>query len=267
MAETPITVTELAIYPIKSTRQIRVGQADIIQTGFAHDRRWMLISPDGVFITQRQYPHLVLVTAMPVETGLLLSAPGRQNLPVNTPSGNDYRTVTVWKDECLALDAGAEAAAWFSDYMGMSCRLVYMDDRFKRQVDRRYATSADQTGFADGFPFLLISEASLADLNARLENPVPMVRFRPNMVIRGTGPFAEDSWKRIRIGSVEFRVSKACSRCVMTTVDTDLAVKGKEPLATLANYRRGKGGVLFGQNLAHDGLGTIRVGDTVEILE
>ena len=267
MAKTPITVTELAIYPIKSTRQIQLDTAKTVQTGFAHDRRWMLITPDGVFLTQRQHPRMVLVTAMPTETGLLVSAPGMNNLPVSTPAGSDYLTTAVWKDECQALDAGDSAAAWFSDYMEMPCRLVYMDDHFKRQLDPRYSASADQTGFADGFPFLLISEASLDDLNSRLETPVPMARFRPNIVINGTEPFAEDRWKRIRIGEVEFRVSKACSRCVMTTVDTDLAIKGKEPLATLSKYRRGEGGVLFGQNLSHDNQGTIQIGDTVEILE
>lgn len=262
----PLTVTELAIYPIKSTRRISVRQARITTTGFDHDRRWMLVDPKGQFITQRQHPEMVHITAQPDEHGLSLTAPEMQTTQIAFPEMGKRFGVTVWSDQCAALDAGDRAAQWFSRYMGFDCRLVYMDDACQRQVDQRYAQSEDLTSFADGFPFLLTSEASLADLNTRLQKPVPMERFRPNIVVNGLDAYAEDHWQRIRIGQIEFRVSKACSRCVMTTVDTDTGVKGKEPLKTLSSYRRGEKGVLFGMNLNHDSEGVISVGDRVEIL-
>ncbi|MET4694573.1 MOSC domain-containing protein [Endozoicomonas lisbonensis] len=268
-------VTELAIYPVKSTRRLTVQQANVVTTGFAHDRRWMLVDPEGKFITQRQHPKMVHIVAQPDDQGMVVNAPGMEDIrvlqpllqePVLKEEPRQRFEVTVWKDVCAALDAGDQAAQWFSEYMGFSCRLVYMDEGCQRPVDQRYALTSDLTSFSDGFPFLLTSEASLADLNGRLEQPVPMDRFRPNIVINGLEAFAEDDWQRIRIGSVEFRVSKACTRCIMTTIDTQTGIKGKEPLQTLANYRRGEKGVLFGMNLNHDNEGVISVGDPVEIL-
>lgn len=266
MIHTALKVTELAIYPIKSTRKISLQQAVTVNTGFTHDRRWMLVDNDGRFITQRQHPRMVFITATPNESGLFLTAPGKPQLHVDTPESDLRSLVTVWKDDCLAIDSGDTSAQWFTDFIGVPCRLVYMDDEFKRQVDQRYAQPTDQTGFADGFPFLLTTEASLEELNGRLTDAVPMERFRPNIVINGLEAYAEDHWRRIRIGTVVFRVSKACTRCVMTTVDTDLGIKGKEPLRTLSSYRRGDKGVLFGMNLIHDTEGTISVGDSVEVL-
>ena len=267
-------VTELAIYPVKSTRRLPVQQAKVVTTGFAHDRRWMLVDPEGKFITQRQYPKMVHIVAQPDEQGMVVNAPGMDAIQILQPllkkelekEPRHRFEVTVWKDVCAALDAGDQAAHWFSEYMGFNCRLVYMDEGCQRPVDQRYALTSDLTSFSDGFPFLLTSEASLADLNGRLDQPVPMDRFRPNIVINGLEAFAEDHWQRIRIGSVEFRVSKACTRCIMTTVDTRTGIKGKEPLQTLASYRRGEKGVLFGMNLNHDSEGVISVGDPVEIL-
>ena len=271
----PLFVTELAIYPIKSTRRVPVQQARVVTTGFAHDRRWMLVDPDGKFITQRQYPKMVHIVAQPDDQGIVVDAPGMEEMHILQPSlqhslqqeSHQRSQVTVWKDQCGALDAGDQVAQWFSEYMGFNCRLVYMDDGCQRPVDQRYGLASDLTSFSDGFPFLLTSETSLADLNGRLDQPVPMDRFRANIVINGLEAFVEDSWKRIRIGSVEFRVSKACTRCIMTTVDTQTGVKGKEPLQTLASYRRGEKGVLFGMNLNHDSEGVISVGDPVEILD
>lgn len=268
-------VTELAIYPVKSTRRLPVQQAKVVTTGFAHDRRWMLVDPEGKFITQRQHPKMVHIVAQPDEQGMVVNAPGMDAIHILQPllqkelqNESHHRfEVTVWKDVCAALDAGDQAAQWFREYMGFNCRLVYMDEECQRPVDQRYALTSDLTSFSDGFPFLLTSEASLADLNGRLDQPVPMDRFRPNIVINGLEAFAEDYWQRIRIGSVEFRVSKACTRCIMTTVDTRTGIKGKEPLQALANYRRGEKGVLFGMNLNHDNEGVISVGDPVEILD
>ncbi|AMO56648.1 hypothetical protein GZ77_03410 [Endozoicomonas montiporae] len=264
--QSSLFVTDLAIYPVKSTRRLPVKQARIVSTGFDHDRRWMLVDSNGKFITQRQHPKMVHIVSVPDERGVLLSAPGMNDLQVTYPLVNQRSLVTVWSDECAAQDAGDQAAQWFSQYMGLDCRLVYMDEQCQRIVDQRYAASDDLTSFADGFPFLLTSEASLADLNGRLEEAVPMERFRPNIIINGLEAFAEDRWQRIRIGSVEFRVSKACTRCVMTTVDTQTGKKGKEPLKTLASFRKGEKGVLFGMNLNHNSEGVISVGDPVEIL-
>ena len=263
-----MTVTELAIYPIKSTRQITLDSATIGSMGFEHDRRWMLVDSEGQFITQRKYPRLVLVTATPAENSLQLSATGYSALTVPVPESTATIIDTrVWKDDCQGLDAGDAAAQWFSHFLELECRLIYMPDNNVRALDARYSEPGERTGFADGFPFLLTSTASLEELNTRLEHPVAMNRFRPNIVVDTNEPFAEDQWKRIRIGTVTFRVAKPCSRCIMTTVDTELAVKGKEPLKTLSEYRRTDMGVIFGQNLIHEMTGEIRVGDRVEILE
>ena len=261
-------ITELAIYPIKSTRQVSLQQAQIVATGFAHDRTWVLADNEGRFITQRDYPQLVRVLATPQSEGLLLQCPDLSELWVPTPAQGNLCSVSVWKDQCDALDAGDEAALWFSQFLNTSCRLYYQPENAVRAVDSRFAKEGDRTGFADGFPFLLTTEGSLAQLNRRLHSPVPMKRFRPNIVVDSTDAFAEDSWKKIQIGEVIFRVAKPCSRCVMTTVDTETGTKtGKDPLATLAKYRKSEGGIIFGQNLIHDHPGVIRVGDPVIILE
>ena len=262
-------VTEIAIYPIKSTRQITLQEAKVSATGFAHDRSWVLADLDGHFITQRNYPQLVRVTATPVAGGLLLQAPDKVDCFIAEPQTASEKTarVSVWKDDCEALDAGEDAAQWFSGFLNIPCRLYFQPPSAVRQVDSRYARAGDRTGFADGFPFLLTSEGSLADLNHRLATPLSMARFRPNIVIDNDVAFAEDHWQVIQIGKVRFRVVKSCTRCVMTTVNPDTGVKeGKEPLTTLAGYRKTEKGIIFGRNLIHDHMGTIRVGDKVEVI-
>jgi uncharacterized protein YcbX len=160
---------------------------------------------------------------------------------------------------------GEEVSQWFSEFLELSCQLVYMPDNSYRPVNSRYASHNQQVSFADGFPFLLISEASLQDLNERLDQPIPMNRFRPNLVVSGCEAFAEDSWRSIRIGSIPFHVVKPCERCLITTVDQAQGIRGKEPLQTLAQYRLSNGKILFGQNLIPAELGTLQVGDSVEI--
>ena len=264
-----ITVSELAVYPVKSCRQRVVTERMIDAFGFSGDRRWMVVDRDGKFITQRQFPRLVLVTVEEQGAGILLSAEGMASLAVPFPRESEAAPlkVQVWKDTCQVLWAGKEADDWLSRYLGVECRLAWMPDNFLRQVDRDYAEVGDQVSFADGFPFLLISEASLDDLNSRLETPVPMHRFRPNIVIRGCDPYEEDRWDRIRIGDIEFSVAKPCSRCVMTTVDSQTGVKTGEPLRTLASYRRQDKGIMFGQNLIHHGQGRIEQGMPVDIIK
>jgi uncharacterized protein len=240
--------------------------------GIEHDRRWMAVRPDGTFLTGREVPSLVRVRAVPVPAGLGLSAPGMPGLEVHTPPADAPRLdITIWNDTCSAARAQAQADQWLSDYLGQPAVLVYVDAQMERPVDPRYAASEDRVGFADGFPLLLLSETSLAALNQRLPHPVSMARFRPNLVVDGCEPFAEDGWKRLRIGSVELAVVKPCARCVFTTVDPETGRRDPagEPLRTLATFRRfgAKGQVMFGQNVVVRRPGTVRVGDPVEVLE
>ena len=173
---------------------------------------------------------------------------------------------SVWKDECAVLDEGHEAAAWFSDYLGVGARLVRLADDDARPLGTTAAQPGDRVSFADAYPFLLISEASLDGLNRRLSLPVPMDRFRPNIVVEGCGAHAEDQWRHVRIGEVDFRVAKPCSRCVITTTNQQTGESGREPLRTLATYRLEDGEILFGQNLVHGGRGEVGVGDDVVVL-
>jgi hypothetical protein len=264
-------LTGLFMYPLKSAAGLSLERATVEPLGLEHDRRWMVVRPDGSFITGREVPSLVLVRPVPQAGGLHLSAPGMPELHVPAPpEGAPRLDVTVWEDTCSAARAGAEADGWLSRYLGEPAALVYVDARMERPVDPAYAAPSDRVGFADGFPLLLLSEASLADLNQRLAHPVPMARFRPNLVVGGCGAFAEDGWKRLRIGTVELAVVKPCARCVFTTVDPESARPdpGQEPLRTLATFRRQGGkGVMFGQNVLVRRPGTLRVGDAVEVLE
>ncbi len=264
-------VTELNIYPIKSTRRIALDGSEVLPRGLPWDRRWMLVDDSGRFITARQHPRLATVQTAIVGGELQVSAAGRAALSLRLhPGERRMLEVTVWKDTLHAVLASSLADTWFSEFLGLQCRLVQMTDDLVRPVNRDYGQDADQVSFADGFPLLLISEASLADLNGRLRAPVEMRRFRPNLVVDGDLPYAEDSWRRIRVGAVEFAGVKNCSRCVFTTIDPDSGEMhpDKEPLRTLSTYRRRPhGGVFFGQNLIPRSAGVIRVGDPVTVLD
>ncbi|MEQ1439731.1 MOSC domain-containing protein [Fontimonas sp. SYSU GA230001] len=254
------------VFPLKSGAALALDVARVERRGLAHDRRWMVVDAQGAFITGRQEPRLVLIRAQPQADGLLLSAPGMPDLLARSVSSREQ--VTVWRDRVDARTASGEASAWLSRFLDRECRLVFMDEAARRPVDPAYAAAGDEVSFADGFPLLLISEGSLAALNARLDAPVPMLRFRPNLVVAGAEPHAEDGWQRIRIGAIEFDVAKPCARCGFTTVmpDTGTLDPRGEPLRTLATYRRGPKGVMFGQNLLARGDGMLRVGDTVTVL-
>jgi len=257
-----ITVSGLYVYPVKSCRGIPLSEARIDDRGFEFDRRWMVVDTEGRFVSQRAQPALARIS-QEIDGGLLrLTAHGMPVLEVQEePAVASPRPVTIWKDTVLAESTGPRAARWFSNYLGAGFELVRMPETSVRRVDPRYSDDADRVGFADGFPFLLLSEGSLDGLNRRLERPVPMDRFRPNIVVGGCDPHAEDSWSSVRIGEVSFRVVKPCARCVITTTDQLTGERSPEPLRTLATYRRQGGGVMFGQNLIHDGPGVIRVGD------
>lgn len=263
------TVTALIYYPIKSCRGCKVDEIEVQRMGLANDRRLMVIGPDGRFLTQRDVPRLALVTPTLSPEGLLLSAPGMDSLALQLRTGGPTRPVDIWKSRGMpAIDQGEAPAEWFSALLGRPVRLVRLAEGHRRIINEKYAVHPDDhTGFADGYPILLASEDSLADLNARLQTPVPMNRFRPNLVVRGCKPFAEDTWKRIRIGEVHLAVVKPCARCVVTTIDQETLALGREPLETLATYRKEEKGVMFGQNVIPLNEGRLRRGMNVEILE
>jgi uncharacterized protein YcbX len=264
-----ITVTTLLYYPIKSCRGFEVDEIDVERMGLANDRRMMVVSPEGRFLTQRDHPRLALVTPTLSQRRLTLSAPSADSLDLEICTAGPTRPVDIWKSRGVpAVDQGEAAAAWFSAWLGAPARLVHIPDGYRRIVSEKYAVNADDhTGFADGYPILLASEASLADLNARLETPVPMNRFRPNLVVGECEPFAEDTWTRIRIGEVELAVVKPCARCVVTTIDKETLAQSKEPLKTLAAWRTQDGGAMFGQNVIPLNEGRLRLGMSVEILK
>jgi len=264
-------VTELNIYPVKSTRRIALRESEVLPRGLPWDRRWMLVDDSGRFITGRQQPRLATVQSEITDSALRVRADGREvlSLPL-IPERRQIVEVTIWKDTVEAVLSGPRADTWFSEFLGLGCRLVQLTDDLTRNVNRDYGRAGDQVSFADGFPLLLISEASLTDLNSRLRQPVEMRRFRPNLVVDGDLPYAEDGWRRIRVGEVEFEGVKNCSRCVFTTIDPDSGEKSPdlEPLRTLSTYRRRpEGGVYFGQNLIPRSAGVIRVGDPVTVLD
>lgn len=261
------TLSSLHVYPIKSCAGTVVASWPADSLGLVHDRRWMLTDEDGTFLSQRELPRMSLIKPEMEEGNLLVTAPDMPSLEVPPVPPDGPRTLArVWGDIVEVASAGADSDRWFSEFLGMHCRLVHLPESSVRRVDPDYARPEDRVTLADGFPFLLISEGSLENLNARLEEPLPMNRFRPNLVVRGVSPFAEDGWKNVRIGEMAFRVAKPCARCAITTVNQATAEKGKEPLTTLATFRNSESGVLFGQNLIHESPGSLRVGDVIEWL-
>jgi uncharacterized protein len=274
-------VTGLFIYPVKSCAGVEVSNWAVTRYGFRHDREFLVVDEQWNFLTQRKHPKLALIQAFPEFDLLKLKAP---NLPeISFPwygSSADYpiesrRPVTIWKDQVEADDCGEEIAAWFSAHLGCKARLMRRGDQYRRIVRpekvpavHQEALGVREVGFADAYPFLIISEASLADLNRRLPEPIPMNRFRPNIVIGGAlDSYAEDRWQSIGIGPLRFLSGAPCIRCVVTTTDQNTLERGPEPLKTLATYRRSSdGGVHFGMNFfCESSTGTIQVGDIVRL--
>lgn len=260
-------LTGLNIYPVKSLKGLSIKMMEIGKKGPMFDRRWMVVDEQGLFLTQRKWPKMALIETALDRDHLYLSFPDGCKVSLPFTEKGKKIAVEVWKDRCDAIDQGDEAAAALSSFLEVSCRLVYLPESSHRLVNRDYTvTEEDEVGFADGFPFLLISEASLAELNGRLTTPVCMDRFRPNLVISGCPPFEEDRMRRIRIGTVEFELVKPCSRCIVTTIDQATGEKGIEPLQTLSTYRKKEKGIMFGQNLIHRNLGILKLGDPVEVI-
>lgn len=266
----PLHLSSIAIHPLKSCAPLPLAQALVEPRGLEHDRRWMAVDPDGRFITGRQVPSLVRIAALPTARGIALSAPGLPRIEVAAPAAGAPRVqVMVWRDAVDAACAGDEADAWLTRALDRPARLVHMDALSRRAVDPEHAREGDEVGFADGFPLLLIGQASLDALNARLAAPVPMARFRPNLVVAGAPAHAEDGWRRIRVGGIDFEVAKPCTRCVFTTVDPASGTfdPSGQPLAELKAYRRTPKGVTFGMNLIARGTGMLRAGDPVAVLD
>lgn len=263
-----ISVTGLYHYPVKSCAGTPLDEAIVTARGIQHDRELLVVDEAGHFITQREAPRLALIEPAVTAGEFRAVAPGVAPLVAPLVKEGPTRPVVIWRDHCPGVDQGDVVAEWFGAFLGVACRVVRLPEGYVRQVDQTYAASPrDEVGFADGYPFLLIAEESLADLNSRLAEPLPMNRFRPNIVIGGGGlPYVEDRLKTIRIGGIVFQLVKPCARCVITTTDQATTRRGKEPLATLATYRRAGSGVTFGQNLVHEGTGIIRRGDRVEVL-
>lgn len=262
------TLASIHIYPLKSCAPLALEAAHVEARGLEHDRRWMVVDANGKFLTGRQHPRLTLIRAEPVGDALHLCAPGMPALRLTPSPDRPRRSVEVWCSRVDARRADEAADAWISAFLGIPARFAHMGADCMRHVDPDYSRPGDIVSFADGYPLLAISQAALDLLNSKLAQPVPMLRFRPSVVIAGTTPHAEDGWKRLRIGGIVFDVVKPCIRCVFTTVDFERGTfdPSGEPLRTLLTYRRTPKGVSFGQNLIARGTGTLRIGDAVEPL-
>jgi len=268
----PLTLSDLYIYPVKSLGGIRLHEANVEPRGLRHDRRWLIVNERNQFMTQRQNAEMTLLDVHPAHNGFLLTHRRRPDLlPLYVPfEASPERTlfVTIWDDMIFAWRGEKAADEWLTLALGQPCKLVYMSDMARRDVEPDFNPRGTLVSFADGYPFLLIGQQSLTELNTRLDQPVPMNRFRPNLVFAGGESYAEDTWNEFQIGDLAFRAVRACARCVVTTIDQQTAEKNSqsEPLRTLATYRTIHKKVMFGQNVTGPKQGTLRVGDALTVL-
>lgn len=267
----PITVASLHAYPVKSLRGHDLIATEVCAEGFAGDRRWVVTDTNGRFLSQREVRRMAQVEVRTGAGGIELSHAEAGRMPVPAPGpGAPGVTVTVWRFTGPARRASHEAERWLSAVLGREVWLAHMHDVSVRPVDPEFGEPADRVSFADGYPILVANTASLADLNARGESQHSLRQFRPNLVVTGAHPWAEDNWRTIRVGGVTLRIAKPCARCVVTTLDPDTGdpIPGDGPLAALATFHRhSDGGIIFGQNAVPQAPGEIRVGDVVEVLE
>jgi len=264
-----LQVSQLYIYPVKSLGGIALDKATVTDRGFQYDRRWMLVDHNNLFISQREVHQMALLKLKITDSGIQVNHSVKNEsytIPFE-PIKNEFAEVTIWDDTCTGQFVSNEADEWFSKMLEIQCRLVYMPDDSHRITDQRYTVEDSITSFSDAYPFLLIGQSSLDDLNSRLNESLPMSRFRPNIVFTGGMPYEEDMMHTFTIGNIKFYGVKLCARCVLTTIDQETATAGKEPLKTLARYRFKNNKIMFGQNLAHKGLGEIKVGDQLEVLK
>ncbi len=262
-------LSEIIIYPIKSLAGIRVNRWQVTEKGLLYHRKWMLIDEHQQFLSQRRLPKMALINTQMKGNAFILSAPDMNDIRLSLQASETGQQVMthIWKDECLAYCVSDEMDQWFSDFLGRTCRLVYQPQSVTRLVDANYATPTDKVNFSDGFPFLIVSEASLSALNTAMGLTLSMDRFRPNLVIAGCEPYAEDMWRKICIGELDFRLPKPCSRCSVPAINPKTAEITKEPLTTLSRLRKVGHKVYFGQNALHDETGFLAVNDAVSIVE
>ena len=255
------TLTELNAYPLKSGKGTALRSAELTARGLPYDREFMLVTPEGRFLTQRDFTRMALLRPSYDGEVLTVDAPGTSSLAHKAVDDGEVRAVYIQRKECEGVDQGDEAANWFSALLGTDCRLV----RFTGH--RATSRGGGEVMFADGYPLLVISAESLDDLNTRLDEPLPMNRFRPSLVVEGLGPYGEDDVRLLRVGETVIEMVKPCARCVITTTDQETAERGREPLRTLAAYRTRDRGIQFGYNAVPRVLGTLTVGDEIEVLE
>ncbi len=273
MSSIEAKVSGIYFYPVKSCAGTETGGAYIEEKGLPHDRHWMVVNPNGKFLTQRELPKMALIKPRLEYDRLVISGieePSVLEIPIVTTG--ERRKVEIWGNYCEAMDDGALASEWLSQYLGVECYLVHMANDFVREKKKSYG----RFEFADSYPFLIVSEESLEDLNEKIAanggQEISMDRFRPNIVVNGCAAFAEDSWAKVTIGEVDFDVVRPCIRCPIPTIDQKNSQRGKEPLKTLASYRKvalggKKSGVIFAQKAVHLNSGLIAVGDEVNVLK
>ncbi len=285
---TDLTLSGLYIYPIKSAAGIALREAQMTSRGLQYDRRWMVVDAQGKFISQRRFPRMALIGVSIAAQHLQITAPGMADLFVSLESGldadsgsgqesSDFLTVEVWGDRTQAISLGADYQQWFTEFIGIDCQLVYMPDSADRPTAHGKLGLDKPVSFADAYPYLLVSEASLAGLNEKLaaqgKPAVTMQRFRPNLVVKGCEqPHAEDGWQQIRVGEAVLDLPKLCDRCSIPNVDPETGDRGKEPTKTLSTYRYWEKGIWFGQNGVQsnrpsEGFGTLQLGDLIEVIQ
>lgn len=259
-------LTEINIYPVKSLGGISLQSAEVTDRGLKYDRRWMLVDREDKFLTQRTHPQMALIKTKINGNKLILSHKTKNISPLVIPivsNISETTVVNVWDDLVTALIVGKYADEWLNEALEIKCKMVYMPDDTLRYVERTQSTQNEIVSFADAYPYLMIGQSSLDDLNSRLKDKLPMNRFRPNLVFSGGKPYEEDEWKEFRIGDIIFYGAKQCSRCAITTVDQDTAEKREEPLKILSTYRTVNNKVMFGVNLFNENNGTLKVGDEI----
>lgn len=269
---TNLKVTDLWIYPIKSLAGIQLKDVNIESRGLQYDRRWVLVDENGDFVHQRDFPEMNFL--QPEINGGLMTIRHIKGeyedltFNINEPDTEEVEHVLIWDDTCQGKPVDKKADLWFSNVLGKSMRLLFMHEDSIRQADQRYAINeSDKVSFADGYPILMISEESLALLNSKTEEHIPMNRFRANVIVSGQSAHIEDQLRKININGLDLYGVKPCARCIMITIDIETLKKGKEPLKTLSTYRKLGNKILFGENFIPMGHGKISIGQDIEVLE
>ena len=262
------TLSQIFIYPVKSLPGISLERSAVEERGLKYDRRWMLIDKDYKFITQRFYPQMVFIDVKIDEENLIFNHNSKSTLKISLSEFPETKVkVQIWDDHCEAYLYNEKVNLWFSEVIDADCKLVFMPETTQRKTSTKYYSERKDVSFADGYPFLIIGESSLDYLNTKLDRPVKMLQFRPNLVFSGGNEHEEDNWKMIKIGDIDFAVVKPCARCVITTIDTSSGKKNKEPLATLSHYRNFNNKIMFGQNALALSGGMIILGDKITLLK